>query len=140
MLSAEQGTRDLVTRPGRGGSARRRGNPLSLTAWLAVPWLFAGSVLGVTATFGFLLDADWHALVSGALFGAAAAVTALTGVGNESWPRGLRPILRILYSAAVFAAGVAIGPVAVPTPVAITVGLPALAVLVLVCRQDRELN
>ncbi len=130
MLSVEQGTRS--------GATRQRGSPLSLTAWLAVPWLFAGSVLGVTATFGFLLDSDWHALLSAALFGAAAAVTALTGVGNESWPRGLRPTLRTVYAAAVFAAGVTIGPVAVPTPVAVTVGLPALAVLVLVCRQDRD--
>jgi hypothetical protein len=38
----------------------------------------------------------------------------------------------------VFASGLAIGPIAVPTPVALTVGLPALAVLVLVCRQDRD--
>jgi hypothetical protein len=132
-------TTDVRTRePARDGSARRQRNSLPLAAWLAVPWLYAGAVLGVTAMFGFLLDADWYALVSVALFGAAAAVTALTGVGTEAWPRCLRCVLRVLYPAAVFASGLAIGPIAVPTPVALTVGLPALAVLVLVCRQDRD--
>jgi hypothetical protein len=117
---------------------RRRGNSLSLTAWLAVPWLYAGAVLGVTAMFGFLLGVGWDALVSTALFGPAAAVAALTGVGNDSWPRGVRPVLRVLYPIAVFTAGTAIGPVTVAKPIAATVGLPALAVLVLVCRQDRD--
>jgi hypothetical protein len=92
------------------------------------------------AAFGFLMGAHWYALVSTALFGPAAVVTALTAVGNDSWLWGLRPVLRVLYPAAVFVAGVAIGPVAVPKPIAVTVGLPALAVLVFVCRQDRESN
>lgn len=98
--------------------------------------LFAAAVLGLTAFIGVLLAADWQATLSSALFGSAAAVTALIGVGPE-WPRRRRLSLRIGYPAAVFTAGLLIGGVAIPTPIAILVGLPALVTLVMLCRQER---
>jgi hypothetical protein len=132
---------DRVTRAAR--PARRlgrvlihAGRPLPLRTWLAVPILFAAAVLGLTAIIGVLIDADWLATLSPALFGSAAAVTALIGVGPE-WPRCRRTCARVAYPAAVFTAGLLVGGVAVPTSVAVLVGLPALATLGYLCRQER---
>jgi hypothetical protein len=112
------------------------GRPLPLRAWLAIPVLFAAAVLGLTALIGVLLDARWHTTLSSALFGSAAAVTALIGVGPE-WPRCRQVCVRLGYPAAVMTAGLLCGGRAVPTPVAILVGLPALGTLGYLCRQDR---
>jgi hypothetical protein len=111
--------------------------PLPLHTWLAVPLLFAAAVLGVTAVFGVLLDADWQATLSPALFGSAAAVTGLIGVGAE-WPRCRRVCVRLAYPVVVFTAGLVVGGVPVPTPVAVLVGLPALVIVGCRCRQDRR--
>jgi hypothetical protein len=111
------------------------GRPLPVVAWLAVPILFATAVLGLVAMFGVLVGADWQATLSSALCGAAAALTALLDVRPESWPAGGRWVLRIGYPAAVFAAGLWLGGVTIPTPMAIAVGLPALGTLVLLHRQ-----
>ncbi len=113
------------------------GRSLPLRAWLAVPILFAAAVLGLTAVIGVLLDADWQATLSAVLFGTAAAVTALIGVGVE-WSRYCRVCLRIAYPAAVFATGLLLGERPVPTPVAVLDGLPALVTLVILCRQDNQ--
>ena len=113
------------------------GRSLPLRVWLAVPILYAAAVLGLTALIGVLLDADWQATLSAVLFGTAAAVTALIGIGVE-WPRCRRVCLRVAYPAAVFAAGLLLGDRTVPTPLAILVGLPALVTLVILCRQDRQ--
>lgn len=112
------------------------GRPLPLAAWLAVPVLFATAVLGLTAILGLLLDAEWQATLSPALFGAAAAVTGLIDVGSE-WPRGRKVAARLAYPAALFTTGLVIGGVAVPTPVAILLGLPALVTLGYLCRQEQ---
>jgi hypothetical protein len=112
------------------------GRPLALHVWLAVPVLFAAAVLGVTALLGVLLAAPWQATLSPALFGAAAAVTALIAVGAE-WPRHLRVCVRLGYPTAVFTVGILVGGVAVPTPVAVLVGLPALGTLGYLCRQEQ---
>ena len=112
------------------------GRPLPLPAWLAVPLLFAAAVLGVTAVLGLLLGAAWQATLSPALFGAAAAVTALIGVGPEWSPR-CRVCVRLTYPTALFAVGLTIGGPPVPTVVAVLVGLPALATLGYLCRQER---
>jgi hypothetical protein len=109
--------------------------PLSLGVWLTIPVLFAAAVLGVTALLGVLLGAEWQVTLSPALFGAAAAVTALIGVGPE-WSRRLRVGVRLGYPAAVFAAGLLVGGIALPTVVAVAMGLPALAVLGVLCRQE----
>jgi hypothetical protein len=99
--------------------------------------LFAAAVLGLTAFLGVLLDADWRVTLSPALFGSATAVTGLVGVGAE-WPRCRTVCVRVAYPAALFAVGLIVGGVAVPTPVAILVGLPALATLGYLCRQERS--
>ena len=113
------------------------GRPLPLYAWLAIPVLFAAGVLGVTAILGVLLDAEWHATLSPALFGAAAAVTALIGVGTEEWSRRRRVYFRLGYPATVFTTGLVIGGIVVPTGVAVLVGLPALVIVGCLCRQER---
>lgn len=110
--------------------------PLPLAAWLAVPVLFATAVLGLTAFLGLLLGAEWQATLSPALFGAAAAVTGLISVGKE-WPRHRQVSVRLAYPAALFATGLVIDSPAVPTPVAMLLGLPALATLGYLCRQEQ---
>jgi hypothetical protein len=116
--------------------AKPVGRPLSLVAWLAVPVLFVAAVLGLTSIIGMLLAADWEATLSPAMFGAAAAVTGLIGVGHQ-WPRCRQMCLRITYPAALFTTGLLVGGVCVPTGVAMLVGLPALVTLGHLCRQER---
>jgi hypothetical protein len=110
--------------------------PLSLGVWLVVPVLFAAAVLGVTALLGVLLGASWQVTLSPALFGAAAAVTALIGVSVD-WRRRFRVGVRLFYPASVFAVGLLVDGVAVPTVVAVLMGLPALATLGVLCRQEQ---
>ncbi|TDV53979.1 hypothetical protein CLV71_104448 [Actinophytocola oryzae] len=104
--------------------------------WLAVPILFADAVIGVTAFLGILLGAEWQVTLSPALFGSAAAVTALIGVGAE-WPRSRQVCVRLGYAAALFVTGLLVGGVTVPTLVAIPVSLPALVTIGCLCRQER---
>jgi hypothetical protein len=113
------------------------GRPLPLYAWLAIPVLFAAGVLGVTATLGVLINAKWQATLSPALFGSAAAVTALIGVGTDEWSRRRQVSVRLGYPAAVFTVGLVIGGTVVPTVVAVLVGLPALVIVGCLCRQER---
>ncbi len=110
---------------------------MPLYAWLAIPVLLAASVLGVTAILGVLLNAEWQATLSPALFGSAAAVTALIGVGTEEWSRRRQVYVRLSYPAAVFTTGLVIGGIVVPTGVAVLVGLPALVIVGCLCRQER---
>jgi hypothetical protein len=112
------------------------GRPLPLHAWLATPVLFAAAVLGVTATLRLLLAAEWQATLSPALFGAAAAVTALISVG-AGWSRWRKVCVRLGYPTALFAVGLAVGGGPVPTGLAILVGLPALVTIGYLCRQNR---
>jgi hypothetical protein len=112
------------------------GRPLSLGVWLTIPVLFAAAVLGVTAFLGVLLGAQWQVTLSPALFGAAAAVTALIGVGPDWLPR-VQVGVRLGYPAAVFAAGLLVGGVVVPTVAAVAMGLPALGTLGVLCRQEQ---
>jgi hypothetical protein len=112
------------------------GRPLPLSAWLAVPVLFAAAVLGVTALLGMLLGAAWQVTLSPALFGASAAITGLIGVGRD-WPRCRTVCLRLVYPATLFAVGLVIGGATVPTLVAIPVGLPALVTIGYLCRQEQ---
>ncbi|MGH3878824.1 MAG: hypothetical protein ACRDSK_17470 [Actinophytocola sp.] len=111
------------------------GRPLSLRAWLAIPFLFATAVLGVVAVLGVLIDAEWQATLSSALCGAAAAVTALVDVHPRTWPACRRRCLRVAYPTAIFAFGLLFGGFTVPTWVATAIGLPALVTLVILCRQ-----
>ena len=111
------------------------GRPLSLRAWLAIPFLFATAVLGLVAVLGVLIDAEWQATLSSALCGAAAAVTALVDVHPRNWPACRRRCLRVAYPTATFTFGLLFGGFTVPTWVAIAIGLPALVTLVILCQQ-----
>jgi hypothetical protein len=111
------------------------GRPLPVGAWLAVPFLFATSVLGLVAVLKVLIDAQWPATLSSALCGAAAAVTALIDVHPPHWPSCRRRCLRIAYPTAIFVAGLLFGGFAVPTWLAVATGLPALVTLVILCRR-----
>lgn len=117
------------------------GRPLPLRAWLAIPFLFATAVLGLVAVLRLLIDAQWQATLSTALCGAAAGLTALIDVHPENWPNCRRRCLRIAYPTAIFVAGLLFGGFAIPTWLAIAVGLPALVTLVILCRQaDSDLD
>jgi hypothetical protein len=111
------------------------GRPLRVGVWLAIPFLFATAVLGLVAVLRVLVDAQWQATLSSALCGAAAAVTALSDVHPASWPNCRRRCLRIAYPTAIFVAGSLFGGFAVPSWLAIAIGLPALVTLVILCRQ-----
>jgi hypothetical protein len=111
------------------------GRPLSVRAWLTVPFLFASAVLGLVAVLGVLVGAPWQATLSPALCGAAAAVTGLIGVDPRGWPKCRRRCLRIAYPTAIFVTGLVFGGFPVPTWLAVTIGLPAVLTLVLLCRQ-----
>jgi hypothetical protein len=111
------------------------GRPLAVRAWLAVPFLFAAAVLGLVAILGALVGAAWQATLSTALCGAAGAVTALIDVRPRHWPNCRRRCLRIAYPTAIIVSGLLFGGFPVPTWLAITIGLPALITLVIMCRQ-----
>lgn len=107
-----------------------------MLTWLAVPLLFAASVLALTALGGFLINADWHVTLSVALFGPAAAVALVTGA-ELSWMPGLRRwTIRISYPAALFALGLVLDQVPVPAGIAIAAGMPALITLVVLVIRD----
>ncbi|GLZ39109.1 hypothetical protein [Actinokineospora sp. NBRC 105648] len=105
------------------------GEPISIRAWLATPLFFAAAVLGLTALGGLLLGASWQVTLSSALFGGAAAVTLAlaTSVGWHSAEQ--RGALAPTYPVLVFAAGLVLHDVRVPTLWAVTIGVPAAVVL-----------
>ncbi|WP_018685650.1 hypothetical protein [Actinokineospora enzanensis] len=108
---------------------RAEGYPLPVSVWLAAPVLFTAAVLGLTALGGLLLAASWQVTLCVGQFGAAAAVTAGL-VPKVGWPSGwLRAALALPYPVAWFAAGLLVGPVAVPTSWALTVGVPVAVLL-----------
>lgn len=106
--------------------------------WLAVPLLFAAAVLGLTGLGGVLLDADWRVTLSSALWGPAAAVTAILAHGVEWRVRWQRWWLGIGYPLMVFGAGLVLDDVSLPSPVAMAAGTPALITLVVVIARERN--
>ncbi|GAA3036615.1 hypothetical protein [Actinokineospora globicatena] len=106
------------------------GRPLSPVAWLAVPVLFTLSVLGLTALGGLLLGASWPVTLSSGLLGAAAAVTVALGPSVTWWSTAQRAALALPYPVAVFGAGLALHGVAVPSGLAMSLGIPATVALV----------
>ncbi|WP_051386100.1 hypothetical protein [Actinokineospora inagensis] len=107
------------------------GRPLAQVVWLAVPVLFTAAVLGLTALGGLLLGASWPVPLSSGLLGAAAAVTAALAPSVTWWSTAHRTALAVPYPAAVFGTGLLVDGVAVPIGVAVLIGLPAAAALVL---------
>ena len=112
--------------------------PLTIPAWLAVPPLFATAVLGLTGLGGVLLDADWRVTLSAALFGPAAAVTAVLAHGVEWKARWQRLWIGLGYPLVVFSCGLVLNDVSLPPALAMVTGIPALIILVVVVARDRN--
>jgi hypothetical protein len=112
--------------------------PLTIPAWLAVPLLFATAVLGLTGLGGVLLDASWRVTLSAALFGPAAAVTAVLAFGVEWKRQRCRICLGFGYPALVFSCGLVFNDVSIPAPVAMVTGIPAVIILGVVIARERN--
>lgn len=115
------------------------GRPLSLTAWLAVPYLFAGAVLGLTGAAGMLVGSfGWTIALSSPVFGAATAVTAAAS-GAVRWTAGWqRTWLRWGYPVFVLVLGILVDGVQVPLLLMVGVGVPMVAGLVSWCVVERR--
>ncbi|QQQ75434.1 hypothetical protein IOD16_30735 [Saccharothrix sp. 6-C] len=106
------------------------GRPLSLTSWLAVPFLFSIAVLGLTGLGGLLVGAPGQLALSSPVFGAGVAVGVATS-GAVGWTaRWQRAWLRWPYLAAVLAVGVLLDGVRVPVAAVVGLGVPVTALLV----------
>ncbi|MEU4743837.1 hypothetical protein AB0G02_25695 [Actinosynnema sp. NPDC023658] len=106
------------------------GRPLSLTTWLAVPFLFGTAVLGLTGLGGVLLGAPGHLTLSSPLFGAGVAV-GVAASGTVSWTaRWQRVWLRWPYLAVFLLVGVLLDGVRVPVVAVVGVGVPVTGLLV----------
>ncbi|WP_143219254.1 hypothetical protein [Actinokineospora bangkokensis] len=115
------------------------GRPLSVAAWLVLPLLFAAAVLALTAAGGLLLDATWPVTLSSWLGGGAAAIAAALAPSVNWRGRRQRLVLPATYPLLLLTAGLASDAVAVPQPVGLALGAPALlAVVVGVARRLRR--
>jgi hypothetical protein len=112
--------------------------PLTMLAWLTAPLLFATAVLGLTGLGGVLLDASWRPTLSSALFGPAAAVTAVLALEVEWRVRWQRLWIGLGYPLVVFSAGLVFNDVSLPAPLAMATGVPAVIILVVVIARDRN--
>jgi hypothetical protein len=100
--------------------------------------LFAGAVLGLTGLGAILLDADWHVALSTALFGPAAAITALLAGFVEWRTRRHRWWIGLGYPAVVFVAGILLAGITLPSPVALAIGTPAVIALTILIARERN--
>ena len=112
--------------------------PLTIPVWLAVPLLFATAVLGLTGLGGVLLDADWRFTLSSALFGPAAAVTAVLAHGLEWKAQWQRLWLGLGYPLVVFSCGLVLNDVSIPSGWATIAGVPAVVILGVVIVRERN--
>jgi len=105
---------------------------MSLTTWLAVPYLFSTAVLGLTAAAGLLLgfSSGEFSTLSTPVFGAATAVTAAAGASVRWRSTWQRKWLRWLYPGSVLAVGIATDGIPLPTPLALGLGLPTIGLLI----------
>ncbi|XVS63460.1 hypothetical protein ACQPYE_35180 [Actinosynnema sp. CA-299493] len=106
------------------------GRPLSLTSWLAVPFLFGIAVLGLTGLGGLLVGAPGQLVLSSPVFGAGVAVGIATSNAVGWTARWQRAWLRWPYLVAVLAAGVLLDGVRVPVAAVVGLGVPVTALLV----------
>jgi hypothetical protein len=112
--------------------------PLTILAWLVVPLLFTAAVLCLTGLGGVLLNANWRVTLSSALFGPAAAITAILAPSVE-WPgRRWRWVIGIGHPVLVFCAGLILNDVSLPSVWAMVAGTPALIVLVVLLARERN--
>ena len=112
--------------------------PLSVPVWMTVPLLFATAVLGLTGLGGILLDADWRVTLSSALFGPAAAVTAVLGYGVEWKTRWQRWWIGLGYPVFVFLCGLVFNDVSLAPGLALVTGVPAVIILGVVIARERN--
>ncbi|MCC8250993.1 hypothetical protein [Saccharothrix luteola] len=106
------------------------GRPLSLTSWLAVPFLFSIAVLGLTGLGGLLVGAPGQLALSSPVFGAGVAVGVATS-GSVGWTaRWQRTWLRWPYLTSVLVVGVLLDGVRVPVPAVVGLGVPVVVLLV----------
>ncbi|WP_132121355.1 hypothetical protein [Actinocrispum wychmicini] len=101
--------------------------PFPLLAWAVVPALFTAAVLGLTSLGEILLSQPSDIVLTSAHLGAAAGVTLIVGLARP-WPRRLRAV-RWVYPVVIFVVGVVVHGTDVPTVVALTTGLPSVAIL-----------
>ena len=106
------------------------GRPLSLTSWLAVPFLFSIAVLGLTGLGGLLLGAAGQLALSSPVFGAGVAVGVAASSSVEWTARWQRTWLRWPYLAAVLAVGVFLDGLRVPVAAVVGLGVPVVVLLV----------
>lgn len=115
------------------------GRPLGLTTWLAVPYLFAGAVLGLTGLAGLLVGSfGWTIALSSPVFGAATAVTAAVSGGVRWTASWQRTWLRWGYPAFVLVLGILVDGVQLPVVAMVGVGVPMVAGLVGWCVVERR--
>ncbi|MER5260717.1 hypothetical protein ABTZ99_01375 [Actinosynnema sp. NPDC002837] len=106
------------------------GRPLSLSSWLAVPFLFSIAVLGLTGLGGLLVGAPGQPALSSPVVGAGVAVAVATS-GAVGWTaRWQRGWLRWPYLTSVLVVGVLLDGVRVPVAAVVGLGVPVVALLV----------
>lgn len=85
-----------------------------------------------------MLDASWRVTLSAALFGPAAAVTAVLAHWVEWRSRRQRWWVGIAYPAGIFGCGLVLNDVALPPVLALVTGLPAVVILGVVIARERN--
>ncbi|WP_156758754.1 hypothetical protein [Actinokineospora pegani] len=104
--------------------------PLSVSAWLGAPALFAAAVVGLTGAGGLVLRADWPVTLPSWLCGSGAAL-AIALAESVAWRSpAQRRLLAVGYPLILLGLGLLTGGVALPLPVAMALGLPGAVVLV----------
>ncbi|PRY34295.1 hypothetical protein [Umezawaea tangerina] len=107
------------------------GRPLGLPTWLAVPYLFATAVIGLTGLASLLLGSfDWSIGLSAPVFGAATAVAIATGSAVRWRSTWQRRWLRWTYPWSVLVLGVATDGLRLPVLVMTGLGIPVVALLI----------
>lgn len=92
-----------------------------------VPALFTAAVLGLTSLGELLLSQPTDTELTSAHLGAAAGVTLIVGLARQ-WP-GRQRLLRWAYPGVIFALGIVLHGTEVPAVVALSTGLPSVAIL-----------
>jgi hypothetical protein len=100
--------------------------PLPVSAWLAIPAVFIGIVLGVVSTAATLLNMAWPVIATPELLGAAVALTAVS-TPLVGWHSAMqRHALKAPYPVAIMVFTLLTGGFSVPAPIGILIGLPSL--------------
>ncbi|GLZ30184.1 hypothetical protein Lesp02_23740 [Lentzea sp. NBRC 105346] len=106
---------------------------MSLSRWLAVPFLFASAVYGLLGVAGLATGSFAAIPLSAVVTGAATAVAVATSSTVKWHAPWQRTWLRWPYLAVVLAGGVLVSGYEVPAALCTLVGIPVLLVLVAQC-------